>query len=646
MPTITLPDGASRDFPPAVQVRDIAESIGAGLARAAVAGAVDGRLVDLCDAVDEDARIEIVTADDARGLDVIRHSCAHLLGQAVKQLYPAARMVVGPVIDNGFYYDVQHDEPFTPEDVDAIAARMRALVDAHYDVVKRMTPREEALRLFRQRGETYKVRLIEEIPETERLLGLYHHQEYVDMCRGPHVPNTRFLKAFALTGLSGAYWRGDASNEPLQRIYGTAWANAKQLRLHQRQLEEAKKRDHRRLGPRLDLFHFQPEAPGMVFWHHRGWTLFRLVRDAMRAVNERTAYREVSTPQLLDQSLWERSGHWEKFGEMIFTTMSERRDYALKPMNCPGHLQIYNQTLRSYRELPFRIAEFGVVHRNEPSGTLHGLMRARCFTQDDAHIICTMSQLEKEVDDLVSLICSVYRDFGFEDISLALSTRPEQRVGDDQSWDRSEQLLEQVLRNSERPFEVHAGEGAFYGPKIEFTLHDSIGRQWQCGTVQIDFSMPERLGARYVDADGSRQTPVMIHRAVLGSLERFIGILIEHSGGALPVDLSPVQAVVMTITDEQRDYAIELQRALTSQGFRVDSDTRNETVNLKIREQTLQKIPYLLVVGERERSAGDMSVRALNGEDLGSMSIAQVSELLRGARRIDAGHAPRKGALA
>ena len=635
MPTVTLPDGAERRFAAPVSLRSVAESIGSGLAREALAGAVDGRLVDLCDSVDRDACVEIVTAADERGLEVIRHSCAHLLGQAVKQLFPEARMVIGPVIKDGFYYDIQREESFSPEDVAALEARMRELIASHYDVVKRVTPRPEALRLFRERGETYKVRLIEELPDEERSVGLYHHQEYVDMCRGPHVPNTRFLEAFALTGLSGAYWRGDAKSDPLQRIYGTAWASAKQLGAHQRRLAEAKKRDHRQLGPRLDLFHFQPEAPGMAFWHEKGWTLFRLVRDAMRAVHDREGYREVSTPQLLDQGLWERSGHWDKFGEMIFSTASERRRFAIKPMNCPGHLQIYNQALRSYRELPFRIAEFGLVHRNEPSGTLHGLMRARCFTQDDAHIICTMAQLEAELDALVRLARSVYRDFGFDDIHLALSTRPDRRVGDDDSWERAERLLEKVLRDNGLAFSVHPGEGAFYGPKIEFTLRDSIGREWQCGTVQLDFSMPERLGARYVDEDGARRTPVMIHRALLGSLERFIGILIEHHGGALPVAFAPVQAVVMTITDAQADYALSVQKALNARGLRVELDARNEKINLKIREHTLQKIPYLLVVGERERRSGAVTVRALGGESLGALEPERVADLLgaEGAQR-------------
>ena len=644
MPTVTLPDGAERHFPEPVPMRAIAEAIGSGLARAAVAGAVNGRLVDLCDTVDADAQVEIVTAADPRGLEVIRHSCAHLLGQAVKQLFPEARMVIGPVIENGFYYDIQRNESFSPDDVAAIEARMRELIAGHYDVVKRMSPRSEALRLFERRGETYKVRLIEEMPGEAQSLGLYHHQEYVDMCRGPHVPNTRFLEAFALTGLSGSYWRGDAGNDPLQRIYGTAWADAKQLRVHQRRLAEAKKRDHRQLGPRMDLFHFQPEAPGMVFWHPKGWTLFRLVRDAMRAVQAKAGYREVNTPQLLDQSLWERSGHWEKFGEMIFSTTSERRDFAIKPMNCPGHLQIYNQTLRSYRELPFRIAEFGVVHRNEPSGTLHGLMRARCFTQDDAHIICTAAQLEAELDAVVRLSCAVYRDFGFEDISMALSTRPERRVGDDASWDESERLLEQALRDNDLAFTVHPGEGAFYGPKIEFTLRDSIGRAWQCGTAQLDFSMPGRLGARYIDADGGRQTPVMIHCAALGSLERFIGILIEHHGGALPVAFAPVQAVVLNITDAQAEYALAVHQAMHARGLRVNLDARNEKINLKIREHTLQKIPYMLVVGERERHSDTVSVRALNGEDLGVMPPARCAELLAGSAV--SGHdvaAPRDG---
>ena len=622
MPTIILPDGSSRRYEGVVTAAEVAADIGPGLARDALAAELDGQLVDLCDPITGDARLRLITATDPEGLEVIRHSCAHLLGQAVKQLFPEAQLAIGPVIEHGFYYDIAHGQSFTPADMARIAQRMAELIDQEYDVVKRMTARAEALRIFRERGESYKLRLIEELPQAEEL-GLYHHQEYIDMCLGPHVPNTRFLKAFQLSHLAGAYWRGDTANEMLQRIYGTAWATGKQLREHLRRLEEAQKRDHRRLGARLDLFHFEQEAPGMVFWHQRGWALYRLVENHIRRALG-SDYHEVHTPQMLDRSLWERSGHWDKFGDMIFATTSEKRDYAVKPMNCPAHVRLFQHQLRSHRELPYRIAEFGIVHRNEPSGTLHGLMRARCFTQDDAHIFCAPSQLGAEIDRLLQLVFGIYRDFGFarEAVSLALSTRPQQRVGGDALWDRAEQALSAALSGAGLEFGVEAGEGAFYGPKIDFTLCDSLGRQWQCGTIQVDFSMPERLGAHYIDEDSARRTPVMIHRAVLGSLERFIGVLIEHHDGALPLWLAPVQAVAMNISDASAAHARRVADACRAAGARVETDLRNEKIGFKIRHHSLLKLPYLLVVGERESKRGEVSVRARGGEDLGAMSIA------------------------
>lgn len=620
MPTITLPDGSKKTFDRPVTVMQVAESIGAGLAKAALAGEVNGRLVDACVEIDADADLRIITGKDEEGVEIIRHSFAHLVGHAVKQIYPEARMAIGPVVEDGFYYDVASDRPFTQDDVEAIEKRMGELVRRDYDVVREVVTRKRAVEVFKRRNEDYKVQIIEEIPDGETI-ALYHHQEYVDMCRGPHVPNTRHLRAFKLTKLAGAYWRGDHNNEMLQRIYGTAWADTKQLNAHLERVAEAEKRDHRRLGRRMNLFHFQQEAPGMVFWHENGWTLYRLVENYVRAMIEREGYREVETPQMIDRSLWRRSGHWDKFGDMIFSTESEKRDYAIKPMNCPAHVQIFNQKLRSYRDLPYRIAEFGVVHRNEPSGTLHGLMRARRFTQDDAHIFCEEDQLQDEIVELIRVTFEVYRDFGFDEVTVAFSTRPEQRVGDDALWDKAEAALQQALVRGGLEYKENPGEGAFYGPKIEFTLKDSIGREWQCGTVQVDFSMPARLDAEYVAEDGSRRTPVMIHRAILGSLERFIGILIEHYAGRLPLWLAPVQAVVLNITGAQSDEVRGLVRRLRERGLRAVSDLKNEKIGYKIREHTLARVPYLLVVGDREVNESTVAVRKQSGENLGAMPL-------------------------
>jgi threonyl-tRNA synthetase len=627
MPIITLPDGSQRSFEHPLSVLEVAQSIGAGLAKATVAGKLNGRLVDACDLVEADTCLQIITAKDDEGLEIIRHSCAHLVGHAVKQLYPTARMVIGPVIDEGFYYDIAYERPFTPEDVAAIETRMKQLIDKDYDVIKKITPRAEVVELFRSRGEDYKLRLIEDMPD-EQAMGLYYHEEYVDMCRGPHVPNTRFLKAFKLTKLSGAYWRGDSKNEQLQRVYGTAWADKKQLAAYVQRIEEAEKRDHRKIGKRLDLFHTQEEAPGMVFWHPNGWTIYQVLEQYMRALQRENGYQEVRTPQVVDRILWEKSGHWGNYADNMFTTESESRDYAIKPMNCPCHVQIFNQGLKSYRELPLRLAEFGSCHRNEASGALHGIMRVRGFTQDDAHIFCTEEQVKKEAADFIKLTLQVYSDFGFVDIKMKLSTRPAKRVGDDAFWDRAEKALADALNDAGLPWEYLPGEGAFYGPKIEFTLLDCLGRAWQCGTLQYDPNMPQRLEASYVSEDNSRKIPVMLHRAILGSFERFIGILIEHYEGAFPAWLAPIQAVVMNITDKQADFAIEVENTLNQSGFRTRCDLRNEKIGFKIREHTLLKVPYLLVIGDREVETKTVAVRTREGADLGSMSIAQFTELL------------------
>ena len=636
MPTITLPDGTRKTYTDPVTVQQVAESVGPGLAKATIAGRINGQLADACVSITEDASVEIVTSKDPDGVDIIRHSFAHLMGHAIKQLYPTAKMAIGPVIENGFYYDVDYERPFTPEDLEAIEQRMHELIVLDYDVVREVVSRAQAVSTFADRDEGYKVEIASEIPDDE-IIALYHHQEYTDMCRGPHVPNTRHLRAFKLTRLAGSYWRGDSRNKMLQRIYGTAWADKKQLRHHLEQLEEARKRDHRKLGKQMDLFHFQDEAPGMVFWHERGLILYQQVESYIRDKIRAYGYQEVSTPQILDRKLWEKSGHWDKFGSMIFATQSENREYAIKPMNCPGHVQIYNQGLKSYRDLPLKLSEFGLVHRNEPSGTLHGLLRGRRFVQDDAHIFCTRAQLAREVRELIQLTFDVYRDFGFENIELALSTRPEQRVGEDSLWDEAEEALQRVLEGQDLEYKLQPGEGAFYGPKIEFTLRDSIGRVWQCGTIQVDFSMPGRLDATYVAEDGSRQVPVMIHRAILGSLERFIGILIENYAGDLPFWLAPVQAVLLNITDQQADYVDSMQEMLKNQGFRVISDLRNEKIGFKIREHTLAHIPFMLVAGNREVNATQLAVRTRSGKDLGSMDIKAVEDLFA-ERNMRRGH--------
>ena len=629
MITITLPDGSQRQFDAPVSVLQVAQSIGAGLAKATVAGQVDGRLVDASDLIDHDAALRIITPKDAEGVEIIRHSCAHLVGHAVKQLYPDAKMVIGPVIAEGFYYDIHSERPFTPDDLVAIEARMRELIAQDYDVVKKMTPRDQAIEVFSARDEAYKLRLIDDMGPEVTAMGLYYHQEYVDMCRGPHVPNTRFLKAFKLTRISGAYWRGDAKNEQLQRIYGTAWADDKQLKAYIQRIEEAEKRDHRRIGKQQNLFHLQEEAPGLVFWHPKGWSVWQVVEQYMRRVYRDTGYGEVRCPQILDVSLWQKSGHWDNYQDNMFFTESEKRTYAVKPMNCPGHVQVFNQGLHSYRDLPIRYGEFGACHRNEPSGALHGILRVRGFTQDDGHIFCTEDQVESEVRAFHAQALKVYADFGFEEIQIKIALRPDARLGDDATWDKAEDALRCALRASGVEWQELPGEGAFYGPKIEYHLKDAIGRTWQLGTMQVDFMMPGRLGAEYVDENSQRRHPVMLHRAIVGSMERFIGILIEHHAGHFPAWLAPVQAVVANITDAQAEYVAEVQKSLSNQGFRVEADLRNEKIGFKIREHTLQRVPYLLVVGDREKENGAVAVRTRSGEDLGTMSVSAFAETLR-----------------
>ena len=621
MLNITLPDGSVRQYENPTSGRDIAASIGSGLAKAALAVRVDGVERDLSDPITADASVAIITAKEDAGVDIIRHSTAHLLGHALKQLWPEAKMVIGPVIENGFYYDIDSEHRFTPEDLEKLEARMKDLAATGYAVEKVWTPVADARKAFSDRHEDFKLRLIDDFDDSVKEVGLYHHQEYLDMCRGPHVPHMGHVKAFKLTKLSGSYWRGDASGEPLQRIYGVAFADQKTLDAYLQQQAEAEKRDHRRIGKQLDFFHLQEEAPGMVFWHAKGWVIYREIENYMRGKLRKYGYEEVQGPQILDRSLWEKSGHWDKFGGNMFTCCIDEHDYAIKPMNCPGHIQIFNQGLRSYRELPVRYAEFGICHRNEPSGTLHGLMRVRRFVQDDGHIFCTRSQIREEIERVCQMVYEVYHDFGFDEVELALSTRPEKRVGSDEIWDEAEADLQAALEAQGKPFRLQPGEGAFYGPKIEFTLKDSLGRRWQCGTVQLDFSMPERLGAHYIDENDVRQTPVMIHRAILGSLERFIGILIEQYAGQMPLWLSPVQAVVMPITDAQADYATAVAEKLATAGLRVEKDLRNEKINYKIREHTLQRVPFMLVAGDREKTASSVSVRQRDGKDLGVMSV-------------------------
>ncbi len=619
MLNITLPDGSVRQFEAPVSVAQVAASIGAGLAKATVAGKVNGKLVDACDLITEDADLQIITPKDPEGVEIIRHSCAHLIGHAVKQLYPEAKMVIGPVIEDGFYYDIATEKPFTPEDVAKIEARMKELIAQDYDVIKVMTPRSETINTFKEREEEYKLRLIDDMPEVEAM-GLYHHQEYVDMCRGPHVPNTRFLKNFKLTKLAGAYWRGDSNNEMLQRIYGTAWSTKDDLKAYITRMEEAEKRDHRKLGKQLDLFHLQDEAPGMVFWHPKGWALWQTIEQHMRKELDAAGYKEVKTPQIMDKTFWERSGHWENYKDNMFTTQSEKREYAVKPMNCPGHVQIFNHGLRSYRDLPMRLAEFGSCHRNEPSGALHGLMRVRGFVQDDAHIFCTEDQIVAESQAFNELLMRIYKQFGFHDVAVKLSLRPEQRAGSDEIWDKAEDGLREALRACGVEWEELPGEGAFYGPKIEYHVKDAIGRSWQCGTLQLDFVLPERLDAEYVTENNDRARPVMLHRAILGSLERFIGILIENHAGSFPLWLAPVQMVVMNITEHQADYCRQVVERLRNEGFRVELDLRNEKIGYKIRDNSQYRFPYQVVVGEKEKQENKVAVRR-KAEDLGSINV-------------------------
>ncbi|MBH5329928.1 threonine--tRNA ligase [Eikenella sp. S3360] len=616
---ITLPDGSIRQYEAPTTVAQIAASIGSGLAKATVAGKVNGILRDASDPISEDATVQIITPKDPEGVEIIRHSCAHLVGHAVKQLFPNAKMVIGPVIEDGFYYDIAAEKPFTPEDMAAIEARMKELINQDYDVIKKMLPRAEVIEIFRQRGEEYKLRLVDDMPEVQEM-GMYFHQEYVDMCRGPHVPNTRFLKNFKLTKMSGAYWRGDSNNEQLQRIYGTAWATKDELKAYIQRIEEAEKRDHRRLGKQLDLFHLQDEAPGMVFWHPRGWTLWQVIEQHMRRELDAAGYREVKTPQIMDRILWEKSGHWQNYQENMFVTESEKRTYAVKPMNCPGHVQIFNHALRSYRDLPMRLAEFGSCHRNEPSGALHGLMRVRGFVQDDAHIFCTEDQIAEETRIFNQLAMKIYKQFGFEHVSVKLSLRPEQRAGSDAIWDKAEQGLRDALTACGVTWEELPGEGAFYGPKVEYHIKDALGRSWQCGTIQLDFVLPERLNAEYVTEDNGRARPVMLHRAILGSLERFIGILIEEHAGSFPLWLAPVQMVVMNITEKQADYCQEVVAKLKAAGFRAEADLRNEKIGYKIRDNSQSRYPYQIVIGEKEKENGQVAVRR-KAEDLGSMKL-------------------------
>ncbi|MEW6314312.1 MAG: threonine--tRNA ligase [Pseudomonadota bacterium] len=620
MPVIRLPDGSERKFDAPVTVAEVAASIGAGLARAALAGKVNGRLVDTSHCIDADADLSIVTDKDADGLEILRHSTAHLLAHAVKELFPEAQVTIGPVIDNGFYYDFSYRRPFTPEDLEAIEKRMAEIAKRDIPVVRKLMPRDDAVTFFRGLGEHYKAEIIASIPANEDI-SLYEQGNFIDLCRGPHVPSTGKLKVFKLMKLAGAYWRGDARNEMLQRVYGTAWAKKEEQDAYLHRLEEAEKRDHRRIGKQLDLFHTQDEAPGMVFWHPKGWTVWQQIEQYLRRVLGEHGYQEVRTPQVMDRVLWEKSGHWENYRDNMFTTASENRDYAVKPMNCPGHIQIFNQGLKSYRDLPLRLAEFGSCHRNEPSGSLHGIMRVRAFTQDDAHIFCAESQIQAEVSDFIDLLHRVYADFGFKDVQIKLSTRPEKRVGADELWDRAEAALEAALNGKGLAFELQPGEGAFYGPKIEFALKDCLDRVWQCGTIQLDFALPQRLGAEYIAEDNSRQVPVMLHRAVLGSLERFIGILIEHYAGALPLWLAPQQVVVLNISERQAVYAERVAAQLRVAGLRAEADLRNEKITYKIREHSLQKLPYQVVVGDKEMAAEQVAVRTRSGEDLGQMSV-------------------------
>ncbi len=627
MPTITLPDGSTRVFEGPVSVADLASSIGSGLARAALAGRVDGVLVDTSFVMAKDCEVAVITDRDTDGLEVLRHSCAHLMAQAVQRLFPEAQVTIGPVIDDGFFYDFSYERAFTPEDLEKIEDKMREIVAENLPVSRSVLSRSEAIAMFEAKGERYKVEIIKGIPGNEAL-SFYQQGEFIDLCRGPHVPETGRFKAFKLTSVAGAYWRGDASNEMLQRVYGTAWGDKKALEQYLQRLEEAERRDHRKIGKKQSLFHFQEEAPGMVFWHPKGWTIYQVIQSYMQSLQRENGYLEIRTPQLVDFSLWERSGHADKFADQMFSVESENRLYAIKPMNCPCHVQVFNQGLKSYRDLPMRLAEFGSCHRYEPSGSMHGLMRVRSFTQDDGHIFCAESSIQDEVAAFMKLLFAVYKDFGFDEVILRLSTRPAKRVGSDELWDKAEGALKQAVQNNGMPWELLPGEGAFYGPKIEFSLKDCMGRVQQCGTIQVDFSMPERLGAQFVAEDGSRQTPVMLHRAILGSFERFIGVLIEHYAGSLPTWLAPEQVAVLNITDNQAEYCEFVRKSLADKGFRVIADLRNEKVGFKIREHTIGKVPFLLVAGDREVETGTVSVRTRAGEDLGAMSIEDFAHKL------------------
>ena len=620
MPKITLPDGHKKEIPDNTTLYEIAKDISNSLAKVAVAGKINGQLRDLSVVVDNDSNIEIIKKNDDEGIDIVRHSFAHLIGHAIKQLYPNAKMAIGPIIKNGFYYDIDCEESLSLEDLKTIEKKIKDLASRNYDVVRKVVTAKEALSVFIERDEPYKQEIVKEIPDDEEI-ALYFHQEYVDMCRGPHVPNTKFLKHFKLTKISGAYWRGNSDNKMLQRIYGTAWDKKDELDNYIQKIEDAEKNDHRKIGKQQDLFHFQEEAPGMVFWHHKGWTIYQLLKSFMRKINLDSGYKEINTPQILDRTLWEKSGHWDKFGDMIFTTHSEKRDYAVKPMSCPGHLQVYNQGLKSYRDLPLKLCEFGLVHRNEPSGTLHGLMRARQFVQDDAHIFCTESQLHNEITKLIKLTFKVYKELGFENIKVALSTRPEKRVGSDDIWNKSEKILENSLKENVPGYITLPGEGAFYGPKIEFTLTDSLDREWQCGTVQLDFSMPTALSASFIDENGEKTIPVMVHRAILGSMERFIGILIEHYGGKLPFWLCPEQIIIANIADKHVEFARKIEKELVESHFRCFLDLRNEKIGYKIRELIIAKVPYVVIIGDKEVSSGNISVREYDGTEHELISV-------------------------
>ncbi len=628
MPKITLPDGQEKEFPLNTTLFEVAKNISNSLAKVAVAGKINGKLRDLSVEIIDNTRVEIIKKTDEEGVEIVRHSFAHLIGHAIKQLYPEAKMAIGPVIKNGFYYDIDCDKPFNVEDLSAIENKINELIKKNYDVIRKVVTPKEALDVFKKRNEPYKQEIINEIPEGEEI-ALYFHEEYIDMCRGPHVPNTKFLKHFKLTKVSGAYWRGNSDNKMLQRIYGTAWDTKEELNSYIEKIEEAEKNDHRKLGKQLDLFHFQEEAPGMVFWHSKGWTVYQLLKSFMRKINFDAGYEEINTPQILDRTLWEKSGHWDKFGDMIFSTHSEKRDYAVKPMSCPGHLQVFNQGLKSYKELPLKLCEFGLVHRNEPSGTLHGLMRARQFVQDDAHIFCTESQLYDEITKLIKLTFKVYEQLGFKNIKVALSTRPEKKVGSEDIWNKSEKILSDTLKENVPNFITLPGEGAFYGPKIEFTLTDSLSREWQCGTVQLDFSMPSALSAKYIDENGDKAVPVMIHRAILGSMERFIGILIEHYGGKLPFWLCPEQLVIVNISDKHIGFAKDINEIFKKNAFRSSLDLRNEKIGYKIRELIIAKVPYIVIIGDKEVSAGKISVREYDGTEHNLISATEFIEKLK-----------------